>query len=215
MPESDTKVDQTPLPQQRTCPPVRGRPRKRIDLTRVADGALQLLAEGGYEAVSVEAVAERLKLSRATLYRRVRTRDDLLALMVERGTQQLERSAAALIAEGREPSEELSMLLRMHVGTAVDTRRSMAVFFGGADLPADVLGRWRDFSGRYEALWCTAVRRAVDAGVLPPSDPVLTARLLLGMVIWVARGDPQGETYSKEQIVDAALDLVGRRLPLP
>ncbi|SEO66162.1 TetR/AcrR family transcriptional regulator [Actinacidiphila rubida] len=214
MPNSERGPEGAPILRPRACPPARGRPRKRIDLGRVADAGLQILAESGYEAVSVEAVAERLSLSRATLYRRISTRDELLTLMFDRGTQQLEVGAAALLAEGREPSEELPTLVRLHVGSAVDRRRGMAVFFGGAELPPVVLSRWHAFNRRYEKLWRGAVRRAMDAGVLPPGDPVLTTRLLLGMVIWVARWDRQGAAYTTEEIVVATLDLVGQRAPL-
>ena len=55
-----------------------GRPRLTIDRDAVADAVAELFAEGGYEAVSIVDTAEKLSLSRATLYRTVPTKEDLL-----------------------------------------------------------------------------------------------------------------------------------------
>jgi len=115
-----------------------GRPRKEIDMTAVAEGAARLFADGGYEAVSIEAVAEELSVARATLYRTVPTKDDLMGLLLERSTRQLDRGATALVAEGREPADELASLVRLHVVAAIETRQYMAVLFGGAGLPPEV-----------------------------------------------------------------------------
>jgi AcrR family transcriptional regulator len=189
-----------------------GRPRVDVDLAKVLDCAAQLFAERGYDAVSIEAVAERMEMSRATLYRRIQTKDELLAMLFERSTEQLDRATVALVNDEIEPAEELFTLVRLHVGTAIDTRKYMAVFFGGAGLPRDVYDRWRAFSHRYEQLWCQVVQRSMEAGVLPPGDSVLTTRMLLGMVIWVARWYNPAEPYSKEQIADAAVNLIRQRI---
>ncbi|WP_181780885.1 TetR/AcrR family transcriptional regulator [Pseudonocardia pini] len=192
-----------------TRPP--GRPRKEIDPAAVAEAAGRLFSSGGYEAVSIEAVAEQLSVSRATLYRTVPTKEHLLAILFERSTQRLDEQATALVAEGREPAAELEGLVRLHVVAAIETRRYMAVFFGGAGLPGDVYERWQRFSHDFEMLWRGVVERAMAAGVLAAGDPVLTTRLVLGAVIWVSRWYRPGEDYSAEQIADAALELIAHR----
>lgn len=185
-----------------------GRPRKEIDLTAVAESAGRLFTEGGFDAVSIEAVAEQLSVSRATLYRTVPTKDHLLAILFERSTGMLGEGARDLLAEHRPPRDELRALIRLHVTAAIETRRYMAVFFGGAGLPSDIYERWRHFSRDYERLWRGVVQRAMDAGVLAPRDPVLTTRLALGMVIWVSRWYRPGEGYDADQIAEEALALI-------
>jgi AcrR family transcriptional regulator len=188
-----------------------GRPRKEIDMQAVADGAARLFAEGGYDAVSIEAVAEKLSVSRATLYRTVPTKDDLMGILLERTTQELHRSAKALVAEHRNSADELPALVRLHVAAAIESRDHMAaVFFGASGLPAEVHARWRKFRRAYEKLWVDVVNRAMDSGVLPRRDPVLTTRLLLGMVIWVSRWYQPREQYNADQIAEAVVALVRR-----
>jgi AcrR family transcriptional regulator len=186
-----------------------GRPRKEIDMQAVADGAAHLFAEGGYDAVSIEAVAEKLSVSRATLYRTVPTKDDLMGILLERTTDELSRAANALVAEHRDPADELPALVRLHVAAAIKTRDHMAaVFFGAPGLTSDVHARWRKFRRAYETVWVGVVTRAIEGGILPPSDPVLTTRLLLGMVIWVSRWYQPREPYNVDKIAEAVVALV-------
>ena len=190
-----------------------GRPRKEIDLADVAEGAARLFADGGYEAVSIEAVAEELSVSRATLYRTVPTKEDLLGIVFEQSTMQLDRAATALVAEGRESADELMSLVRLHVVAAIETRHYMAVLFSGAGLSPDVYARWRRFRRRYEKLWVGVVGRAMKAGVLAPGDPKLTTRLILGMVIWVSRWYRPSEKYTADQIAEAVVALIAQHSP--
>jgi AcrR family transcriptional regulator len=185
-----------------------GRPRKEIDPAEVAEAAGRLFASGGYDAVSIEAVSQELAVSRATLYRTVSTKEHLLAILFERSTQNLDSEARELLDRGLEPAEELATLVELHIKAAIETRRYMAVFFGGAGLPTDVYRRWQSFSREYETLWTGVVSRAMEAGVLAPGDAVLTTRVLLGMVIWVSRWYRPSEPYSGEQIAQTALSLI-------
>jgi AcrR family transcriptional regulator len=182
-----------------------GRRRKEIDLAAVAEGAARLFSEGGYEAVSIEAVAEKMSMSRATLYRTVRTKEQLLGILFERSTQGLDRAANALVDENREPKDELLAWLSLHIAAAIETRGYMAVFLGSPASFPEVLARWQKFTRSYEKLWVGVISRAMDAGVLLPGDPVLTTRLLLGMVIWVSRWYRPGEKYTADQIAEAAM----------
>ncbi|KAA9160504.1 TetR/AcrR family transcriptional regulator [Amycolatopsis acidicola] len=190
----------------------RGRPRKEIDLDEVADAAATLFLEGGYDAVSIEAAAEKLAVSRATLYRTVPTKEDLLGILFERSTSELYETARALVARTSDPAEALCGLIRVHVSAAIKMRRYLAVFFGGAGLPPEVYARWQRWSRNYERLWLKVVRQAMKAGVLEPGEPKVTTRLLLGMVIWVSRWYRPADRISEDEIAEAAIRLVGSRL---
>src|SRR5436190_10124893 len=67
---SDTVVEAPERP--------RGRPRSAIADQAIRDAAVELFAERGFEGVSVEDVAERAGVSRATIYRRYPSKVDLI-----------------------------------------------------------------------------------------------------------------------------------------
>lgn len=189
-------------------PRPRGRPRLDIDPDAVADAVAELFAEGGLEAVSILDTAEKLSVSRATLYRTVPTKEHLIGILFERSTGELTRNARASVKEIDDPAEKLLSLVRLQVDAAIRMRRYMPVFFGGGDLPPEVFERWHKWSREYEKIWVSVVKENMETGVLADAEPVITARLLLGSCIWVSRWYRPKDKFSPEEITEVAVNLV-------
>jgi AcrR family transcriptional regulator len=82
-----THADSMDLPKGRTSAHVR--PRGLSVERRVLDAALELAARGGFEAVRQREVAERAGVALATLYKRFRSKDELLIGVLEVESQKL------------------------------------------------------------------------------------------------------------------------------
>lgn len=78
------KSDESPtdLLWSEPAPPKRG-PRPTLTLPMIANTGIELADEGGLAAVTMEAVAQRLGLTKMALYRYVPGKAELIALMVE------------------------------------------------------------------------------------------------------------------------------------
>jgi AcrR family transcriptional regulator len=179
-----------------------------IDREAVADAVADLLHEGGYEAVGIPEVAEKLSVSRATLYRTVPTKVDLMGILFERSTRDLTKQAREAIAATPDSVEQLIGLIRLQAGAAVRMRRYMGVFFGGGDLPPEVFARWHTWNRRYENMWVKVIAGCMRDGYLQEGDPVVTTRLILGMLIWVSQWYRPIEKVTPEEIANAAIHLV-------
>jgi AcrR family transcriptional regulator len=57
----------------------RGRPRRASADAEILDAAIQLLAERGFQAATIEAIAERAGVGRNTIYRRWSSKEELIA----------------------------------------------------------------------------------------------------------------------------------------
>ncbi len=114
-----------------------GRPRLAIDRDAVADAVAALFAEGGYEAVTIVDTADKLGVSRATLYRAVPTEEDLLGILFERctGGELTERTKPPSPARPT-PGEQLMAMIRLQADAAVSMRSYLPVFFGGSGIAA-------------------------------------------------------------------------------
>ena len=61
----------------------RGRPRQPETDQRITDAAFELLRSGGPNAVNIDAVANHCGVARTTIYRRYKTREELLATILD------------------------------------------------------------------------------------------------------------------------------------
>jgi hypothetical protein len=84
----------------------------------------------------------------------------------------------------------------------------MAVFFGGGDLPKEVVDRWHPWSRRFEKMWVSVVEANMQAGYLDEGDPVVTTRLIIGMIVWVSRWYRPNDKITSEQIAEEAIRLL-------
>lgn len=185
----------------------RGRPRSEVRVDALLDAVDDLFREGGVAAVTVGAVADRVGVSRATLYKSVHSGENLLGMLFERETTALTGRAEAICARRLPPAEELAALVRLQIETAVRLRRQMFAFAQG-DVPEDLLARWQRWGKDYEHLWRDSISRAIDAGVVRATDPGLSARLVLGLCVQVAWWFREG-TESVDAVVAVANSLLG------
>lgn len=65
-------------PGEVATPRRRGRPRRADASVAILDATLELLAERGFHATSMDAIAERAGVGKNTIYRRWRAKDDLI-----------------------------------------------------------------------------------------------------------------------------------------
>lgn len=193
---------------ERTSRP-RGRPRRVINEDELLDAVERLLREGGLDGVSIERAAAELGVSRATLYRTVPSKEQLMSRLFRRMTDNLTAEALiATAADGRSARERLDALIRLHVDAAIAMRDYLFVFFGREWLSPDVYKDWRRWTREFEQIWVDAVSAAAEEGTLKVKDPAIATRLMIGMLMWISRWYRPG-LISPDALTDEAIRLLG------
>jgi AcrR family transcriptional regulator len=194
-------------------PRPRGRPRRDIDPNDVADAVAELIAEQGVDALSFNDAAEKLSVSRATLYRTIPSKEHLLAVLLERSMSEMDELVSDALRRIHDPAGQLLALVELQIDAAIRMRQYMPLFFGRGDMPAETYTRWRDWVRDFEQAWVKVVRKTMKAGALPEGDPVITARLLLGACLWVSRWYRPNDRFTPDKIRESAGNLMRAMMP--
>lgn len=185
----------------RTSPQTRrrpGRPRRATTDDAITRAALDLLAERGFQAATIEAIADRAGVGRNTIYRRWRSKEELIADALRELTTDVDWGAddlySLLLTWLRDFARTFSDPLqgRLLVGVLGELQQN-PVF---ADVYADRVVR-----PRREALLARLIEARERGELRPDADVELVADLLGGALLLrrLPLGLPDaGETYAEE-----------------
>lgn len=159
-----------------------GRPRDTEREHAILQAVLELVAEDGYESLSIEAVAHRARSSKATIYRRWANKRELVAAAVKA------RSGTALPpVDTGSLSGDLVSLCRRLTATLQGSEGGLilGLLKGGIEDP-DLCQLLEDASGPTGARLPAAVlERAVARGELPPDTDPFAYEEVVGAVLIV------------------------------
>lgn len=141
----------------------------RTSLDEIVAAARALLDADGVDGVSMRAVADRVGVRAPSLYKRVRSRDDLLLLLAESTVDELAARLEAVDAAGagQEPTDRLAALARAVRQFALDRPAAYGLVFAppaGVRLPPERLAR------------STAPLFALTSALAGPDDALEAAR---------------------------------------
>ena len=159
-----------------------GRPRDPQVDTAIIDAAVELMRDGGAEALSMEAVANRASVSRASVYRRYANRVDLMeAVFHAVAAQKLNPPDTGSV---RSDLVQLVQWLRT-VLVDSDGGAMLPVMLGAAKESTEVREALERFTSARRAPTLEVIRRGVDRGEIRAEvDADLLADLLVGAVIY-------------------------------
>lgn len=191
--------------------------RRDLIVGEVLDAATELFAVKGYEATSLQDIADSVGVSRPALYHYLSSKEDLLVMLVEGVSQSL----AGVLSELRgrpdlTPSEKISMvtdqLVRQriqHPGRFRILDRSEAI------LPEPARTEHAEAKRHILREVVTIIEEGVRAGQFAPTDSRTTALSLIGMCNWVAWWVRPDDAVRPELIESTIDTLVMRMLSLP
>lgn len=154
--------------------PVQRRSRERVDL--ILKAAVDLLAEGGIDALTTRSLAARADIPVATIYRYFANREEIIAAYLDHELERIDQAVvAAVLALERVTVRSLSEAVALaHMRHHQLYPEGVPVWFGGRLSPA-VLDRVRDLDARLAA----SLRSATAAAGMLSGAPTYTAELLV------------------------------------
>ena len=158
----------------------RGRP--GYDLESLLGVAVTVFNERGYDGTSMEDLSGRLGISKSSIYYHVSSKEDLLALALDRALDGLFAVADEVRASEVPAIERLERLVRASVGVLAERLPCVTLLLrarGNTSTERRALARRREF----DQIVADLVKEAEhDGDIRPDVDPAVTTRLLFGMV---------------------------------
>ena len=204
MPASSAASPWAP-PEQRSRSRDAARADKRAAVLRTA---ARLFNEKGFHATSLDEVAERLHVTKPTLYHYVRSKDEILFACVQSGLQTMREAIAARVAAGGSALDQLEAGMRAYTRIVTQDFGMCLIRIGEDPLPAQGRAELRRLKREIDLEFRGLIARCIAEGSVRAVDPKLAAFTLAGALSWIGRWYRPGGALDAEQIADACCDLL-------
>jgi AcrR family transcriptional regulator len=194
----------TTRPPREDAPRAPGRPRDACVDRKIIAAVLDLLAEGtGFAALSIEAVAARAGVGKATIYRRWTSKEDLL-LDAVRALKTPQPPIA-----GRSLREDLIDLLNVvSIGTDPRAERVFPCLVPEVIANPDLHALYQQIAEPRRERVRSVLRRGIDSGELRPDIDVELVALLLSGPVMVQRMLNWNPKIAQDSLAEKVVDAV-------
>jgi TetR/AcrR family transcriptional regulator, cholesterol catabolism regulator len=183
--------------------------RRQAVRDQVLRTAADLFRERGYRATTVDHIAARLGMSKASLYTHFRAKEEMLAAISRQTIERFTRELGVVLRSDLSPEDKLRRVVRDHVRMVIDNRSFLTVFFSEeANLPARLARALAAQKDRYDKAVESVILEGVERGVFRDVPSRLVVFGLLGMLNWLYKWyNPRGR-WDAEEISTAFLSLI-------
>ncbi len=165
---------------------------------------IRVAAEGfsarGYRATTLDDIAQKVGISKVTLYRHCHSKEELLIKVFERTIAVFHEELHRICAQKIPPEEKLRQVIRHQVRLMADHHDFLAVFFSEENhLPPEMAERARREKRDYNHLIDGVIRQGLRQGNLVSIPPQILTFIILGACNWLYQWyRPEGELSTDE-----------------
>jgi AcrR family transcriptional regulator len=175
--------------------------------------AAELFGERGYAAVSLDDVAERLDVTKGSLYYYFASKDELVSAAIETLGSAWTRRLAELPVDGP-PARRLRVLVREHVTVAVrDHPAALRLFLGPDDWPPPQRAAIKELRRWHDRLFRDVIEEGLATGDFVVVDVDTTLHCLHAAMsqapAWFAARRGAAFDEALDRLVDTLMMLVG------
>jgi AcrR family transcriptional regulator len=184
-------------------------------LAALREAALKLIAQHGYEAVTMRQLAAEVGVQAAALYRYFPAKEDLLHALLREHMEQLAATwRTADPGEGADAAERLEAFVSNHIGFHVARRQSTHVSnMELRSLAPERLSAILKLRSAYEKELRQILRAGADDGSFAIDDVGLTAmaiiQMVTGVIVWFRPGERLSVAQVTKTYLAMTLRLVG------
>jgi AcrR family transcriptional regulator len=175
---------------------------------KILENAAKIFARKGYEKASLEEIAAKLKLTKASLYHYIKSKEEMLFLIQMQAVEQVQAALEIVIRSDMDPREKLAEAVKSHIRVVTQPHVIGALRQQELILPQ----KWRVqvIAARDEVdrMFRKIVGEGVACGTLTAKNPKIFSLATMGALNWTIRWySPKGE-MNAEEIAEAMAEFV-------
>jgi AcrR family transcriptional regulator len=182
---------------------------------RILQEMIELFQERGFRGVTLDALAERLKVTKPFIYQFFDSKQQLIATVYERGAQQLLASIDGYLDNESPAAKRLYDFVRSFALQNIESRAISVIFVQEeSDLPPKTLEAIRAIHRQFDIKLASLIEDGNRTGEFTVQEPHIAGLAISGMVRWIHRWYQDGRLSAAEiaaLFADYALNLVGYR----
>ena len=197
------------------APPGRLERKRGRRIQEILATAAALFGERGYDAVSLEDVADRLDVTKGSLYYYFASKDELVTAAIETlGNEWTDRLESLPSGRTGTPEERLRALVREHIGIAVrEYPAALRLFLAPQDWPAAQRARIKELRSRHDHVFRTVVTEGVASGAFTVTSVDAALQCMHAAMsqtpAWCAHLAGRARERAIAEFADTVLMLVG------
>jgi AcrR family transcriptional regulator len=181
---------------------------RRVKREAVLRTAGRLFTEKGFHATSLDEVAERLHVTKPTLYYYVKNKDEILFECVRTSLEMLHAEVDAAGASGGKPLDKLEAAMRSYINIVTQDFGLCVIRVGEDPLPPENRKKLRGLKAQIDMEFRRVIQEAISDGSIAPCDAKMAAFAIGGALSWIGRWYEVDGPYTPQQIADHFIPLL-------
>lgn len=177
--------------------------------------AAQVFNEKGYLAATLDEVAERLHVTKPTLYYYVKSKDEILYECVRIGLTMLQDAISEVGASGGTAMDKLVAATHKYTEIVTMDFGMCVIRVGEAPLPPESQSKLRRIKAGIDLEFRELIRLGIAEGSIAPCDPKLAAFIFAGALSWIGRWYRPGGPWTAQDIARQSIALLCNGLCAP
>lgn len=183
--------------------------RPRLTQKAIVEVAAELFAHNGFDATSLDDIAEVLGVTKPALYYHVKNKEEILRLICLLILNVAEQPLRSIVESDLSPAEKLQRIIEHHIAIAANRSPALTVFYHEQQhltgpFAKEIALRMKDYERYFEQI----IEEGQAKGVFKPIDARIITLGLLGMCQWASQWYKPSGRYTHKQIAAIFADMV-------
>jgi len=182
--------------------------RRELKRQAVLHAAAQLFNERGFHGTSLDDIAQRLSVTKPTLYYYVRSKDEILMECVRTALEMMRDEIARVRQAGGRPLDQLATCMRVYAHIVLQDFGRCVIRIGEDPLPAPRRKELRRLKAGIDHEFRRLIEDCIEEGSVAPCNAKLAAFMLAGALSWIGRWYRADGELGPGEVTDEAIRLL-------